>query len=301
MFTNFKRITIQGWLYFTRQGSLTVAAVLLLASTLSLLTLVFILRGVTDYVLTSFKDRLDVSVYFKEEATPEDIFGVQDELKKLSEVKEIEYVSPEQALERFRERYKDDETIMESLESVGGNPLLAALNIRVWEGKDYEAVVNFLEASSYKNLIEAIDYRQNKEVIDRLYSISSNVVLWGLILSLFLSILAIIIVFNTVRLAIIYARKEIETMNLVGAGKMFVAGPFMVQGALMGVSATLLTITFFALVAIAAGGKLSVLLPGFSLANYYFSNLGVLFLLLIAVGMSIGVLSSWMAVRKYLQ
>lgn len=251
--------------------------------------------------MTSFKNQLDVSVYLKEEATPEDISGLQEELKKLPEVKEVEYVSPDEALKRFTERYKDDEVIMESLAEIGVNPLLAAFNIRVWEGQQYEAVVNFLEASTFKNLIESIDYRENKEVIDRLYGIAANIILWGLFLGIFLGVLSVVIVFNTVRLAIIYARKEIETMHLVGANKIFITGPFMVQGALMGISATLLTILLFGLLVLAVGGKLSELVPGFHLAEYYFTNLWLIALLHITLGMGIGVLSSWMAVKKYLK
>lgn len=299
--TNLKRVLIQGWTYFIRQGSLSMAAVLLLVSTLSLITVVFILKGITNQALVVLQDKIDVSIYFKEEVEPDQIFEIQDELKKLPEIKEVEYVSADVALEKFKEKYKDDPIIMESLDTLGVNPLLAALNIKVKEAKSYETVVNFIEASKFKNLIESIDYKENKELIARLYNISYNIALWGLILSVFFGLLAIVIVFNTIRLAILYAKREIETMHLVGASKIFVMGPFVIHGVLIAISAIILTILLFALLALAFSSKLANFIPQFNLINYYFTNLWLIALLHIVLGMGIGVFSSIVAARKYLK
>ncbi len=301
MLTNLKRILYQGWLHFKRQGSLSLAGVLMLSSTLALITMLFLGHGVIKYVLISLQDQLDVSVYFKEEVPEEKILEVQKELSQLPEVKEVIYVSPDEALARFQERYKDNEVIMESLAEIGTNPLLAALNIKVWKAPQYESVVNFLEASRFEQLIESIDYQQNKEVINRMYNITKQVALWGLILSLFLALLAFIIIFNTIRLTIEHAKKEIEVMNLVGADKVFINGPFLVQGVLMGISSALLVTVLFILLIFAVGPKFNAFVSGFNIISYYFTHLGIIFLIQIGIGVGLGVISSWMAVNKYLK
>ena len=299
--TSFKRIFRQSLLNIRRQESVSVAAILILVITLTLIALLFVLRGLTLQTIHSLQDQIDVSVYFKEDVAEENIFATQDELKKLSEVKEVKYVSPDEALEQFREKYKEDPAVMESLDEVGKNPLLAALNVKVWEPPQYESVVNFLKASSFSDFIESIDYSQNKAVIERLFQITSGVTRWGLGVSLALGLMAALLIFNTVRIAISGTRQEIKVMHLVGADRRFLMGPFMVQGAIIGFIAVVITLLFLAIISLAIGSRISAFTAGFHPFQYLLSNFWMIFGAQLLVGVGIGVVSSWLAVRKYLR
>jgi len=149
--------------------------------------------------------------------------------------------------------------------------------------------------------IESIDYSQNKAVIERLFQITSGVTRWGLGVSLALGLMAALLIFNTVRIAISGTRQEIKVMHLVGADRRFLMGPFMVQGAIIGFIAVVITLLFLAIISLAIGSRISAFTAGFHPFKYLLSNFWMIFGAQLLVGVGIGVVSSWLAVRKYLR
>lgn len=280
---------------------MTFSAIILTSVSLFLAGFLFLLQGFTSHVVVRLQDQIDVSVYFKENTTKDDIFAAKEELQKLSEVKEVSYVSPDEALEKFQTKFADDTIIKESLAEVGRNPFLAALTVKVWEAPQYEAVVNFLEASAFESLIENIDYRQNKELIDRLFTITSGAMRSVLVLGIILGMLAFLVMVNAIRLAIISSQKEIEVMRLVGAEGFFIGGPFLVQGAVMGFAAGFAIFILFALISFFSGKALENWTGGFNPFVYFLHNFLFFFALQVILGGFLGIVSSWLAVRKYLR
>ena len=301
MLVALKRIIKAGFLNFQRQGGLTFATISIMVMTISLVTFLFLFQGTIHFLVLDLQEKVDISVYFKKDSLKEDILSVKDEISKVPEVKSVEYISREEALERFTEKHKDDPLLMESLAEVGDNPLSASLNIKTWQASQYEAVTNFLEGASFKNFIDKVDYYQNKAIIEKIFEISANIRLAGIIFSLFLGAIAILVAFNTIRLAIYNSREEIAIMRLVGASNWFIRGPFLIQGIVAGISATLVTILIFALLTLFLNSKLEVLLPGFSLFNYFLSNFWILLLIQLVVGIGLSTISSIIAMRKYLE
>jgi cell division transport system permease protein len=296
-----KRIFRQGLKNIKRQGTMTGAAIVLTGVALFLIGFLFFLQGFTSHVVTQLRNQIDVNVYFKEDATENEIFAAKEELQKLPEVKQVEYISPEKALEDFKTKFSEDKVIMDSLAEIGRNPLLAALNVRVWEPPQYAAVVNYLEASSFQSLIESIDYRQNRELIERLSAITSGAIRSVLALGIILGILAFLVMFNAIRLAIANSQKEIEVMHLVGADKLFIVGPFLVQGAFMGFVAGLATLVFFGFVSFLVGKPLESWTAGFHPFHYFLNNFLLLFSLQVVLGSFFGIVSAWLAARRYLK
>ena len=166
------------------------------------------------------------------------ILELKAEIVKLPEVKEVEYVSRAQALERFIERYQGNAVVMESLLEVG-NPLLPTLNITAWQASQYQALTNYFENSPQKDSIHKVDYFERKPVIERITSIASTFNVVGIILSLMLATIAILVAFNQIRLAIYSSREEISVQRLVGASNWFIRGPFLIEGAISGIFAAL--------------------------------------------------------------
>jgi cell division transport system permease protein len=301
MFTSLKRIFHSGWLNFSRDGGLVIANISILVMAISVITSLFIFRDVSQFLISSLREKVDISVYFKSEAPEEDILEAKKEIAEIPEVKEVEYVSPAKALEKFKERHKDNPVLMESLAEVGVNPFLASLNIRAFQAQQYQKITNFLEGSNFENIIEKVDYYQRKPVIERIFSLTSNLNMIGISLSIILAIIAILVAFNTIRLAIYNSREEIKIQRLVGASNWFIRGPFLVQGAIAGFSAFLISLLLFTLVCWIFGSRVEILFPGLNLFTFFIANFWIILLIQLVTGVGLGIVSSLIATKRYLE
>jgi len=191
--------------------------------------------------------------------------------------------------------------IMESLEEVGGNPLLSSLNIKAFEATQYANISSFLDSASFKELIAKVDYDEKKPAIDKMFSLTSTISTTGIALSIVLALVAVLIAFNTVRIAIYNSHDEIETMRLVGASNWFIRGPFLVQGMMAGVLAVLITFFVFGVALWFLSPKIDMVIPGLNLFSYFFGSFFMVILLQLAAGVGLGACASWLAIRKYLK
>jgi len=158
MLISIKRIFRSGWQIFTRDKEVSLATVFILFLAISLVSSLFLFIDLTKFIITTTQEKIDISVYFKEEADEDDILGIGKEISKFSEVKAVEYVSPEQALVEFIARHEKDPLLIEAVEEVGRNPFLASLSIKAWDPSKYGVVSNFLQTADFQDLIEKIDY-----------------------------------------------------------------------------------------------------------------------------------------------
>jgi cell division transport system permease protein len=150
-----------------------------------------------------------------------------------------------------------------------------------------------------ENTIDKVNYHQNKIVIDRLNALISGARKLGFLITLLLIIISIIITFNTIRLAIFISKEEIGVMRLVGASKMYVRGPFMVEGLIYGIIATLVTLIIFFPVTLWLGHNMTGFL-GLNMFDYYMANFLQIFVIVLLSGVFLGMLSAFLAVRRYL-
>ena len=127
-------------------------------------------NAVFKEALNHIEDKVDISVYFKNEAEEKDVLAVKESVAKLSEVKSVEYVSADKALADFKERHKDNATLLQSIEELDKKSFGAALNIKAKEISQYGSVAKFLDGksdSSGDSIIDKVNYFQNKKIIDR--------------------------------------------------------------------------------------------------------------------------------------
>ena len=300
-FLSFKRILKTGWRKFLRDKSASTAALVVMAVVLFLVSAVLFLRGMSDFMLAELQERIDISAYFAETTTEEKILEIRDALLELPEVRGVEYVSKEEALGRFRESRGNDIVVLRSLEAVGGNPLLASLDIKAWELDSFERISVFLENSPYAAFIDNIDYGGRASVIERASRIATGIQVGVGGITAIIGIIALLVVFNTIRLTIYASREEIEVMRLVGASRWFVRGPFLLQGAIVGIIATLVTQFLIIPVLFIFSPSVEGFTEGFSLWGYYTGNLIWLFGMQLLIGIALGVFSSWFAIRRYLR
>lgn len=300
--TNIRRIATAGVKSFARNGWLSTATVSVMALALFVMTSLLLLNVITQSLIANLQDRIDISVYFKQETPEPEILKVRRDVEQLVEVKSVEYVTADEALRRFQERHKDNPLLLESLNELGTNPLQATLNIKARETNQFASIASFLERDSYKPLVDKVNYSQNAEVIGRLSGIIGDIRRGGAILALALAAIAVLVAFNTIRLAIYTAREEIGVMRLVGASNWYIRGPFVITGIIYGIAAALITIAVMFPAVGAVSPKVSrFLLTGTNLFAYVKQNFWVILGIQLAVGMVLGALSSYIAIRRYLK
>ena len=302
MTTVFKRIIKAGFVNFKRGG--LISAVLVVTITLSVITALILLQAVLYFSLNAIKDKVDVTIYFTVGAPESQIMVLKSSLLKLPEVAEVSYTDSEEALRLFRARHQSDYPTIAALDEIGSNPLGAYINVKAKEVSQYESIANFMKSDNAlvlgaSSIIDKVNYHQNKLVIDRLNAIISGAQKLGFLITLLLIIISIIITFNTIRLTIFVAKEEIGVMRLVGASKMRVRGPFMIEGAIYGIIATIVTLILFWPATAWLGRNMTDFL-GLNIYDYYLSNFFKIFAIVLLSGIILGTISSFLAVRKYL-
>jgi cell division transport system permease protein len=302
--TKLNRIIKAGFINFKRSGLISWAAVLVVTITLSVITSIILLQAVLHTSLDQIKNKVDVTIYFNVDSPEEKIMALKEAIQKLPEVADVSYTSSDEAVRVFRERHSSDYPTIQALDEIKQNPLGAYLNVKAKEISQYESIANFLKSdnavvTNSASIIDKINYHQNKLVIDRLSGIIAGAQKLGFLITLLLIIISIIITFNTIRLTIFISKEEIGVMRLVGASKLRVRGPFMVEGMIYGFISTIITLVLFWPVTAWMGNNMANFL-GLNVYEYYVSNFVQIALIVLLSGVLLGMFSSFLATRKYL-
>ena len=300
MITYLIRIFKYSWLNFWRNKWLSSLAVSILASSLLLFSLTYLSYVLTSRTVQYLKDKIDISVYFKRDAPKDRMAALKKSLETLGEVKSVEYISSAQALLDFKARHASDKTIAASLAELGENPLEPSLNIKARDLKDYSQISSYLGSSKFKDIIDKITYAQNQIVISKFTKIVKSVEKGAILIGLILIFITIAVTFNTIRLIIYSARKEIEIMRLVGASDFFIRGPFLFTGAMYGVLASLISTFLVFLVVKFSSVYIVSFVPSIDIYKYFLNNFFGIFAWQIVIGIVLGGLSSLIAAKRYL-
>lgn len=278
------------------------ATIIIIVIALFTVSVSLAIDAVGSYTLQSFQNKIDVSIQFQDDASEEKILDLKKDLESMSEVKSVTYVSKDEALRNFQEAHKDEQYINDSIEELGENPLFAVLNVKTQMLDQYEIIDNYISSNdNYKSIIKKVDYKENKTVIDNFSKALNNVRNSISGLTLLFVLISILIAFNTIRLAMYSHRVEIEIMRLVGASNWYIKLPFIIEGAIFGALGCAVTLIFSYILSISFSVKIENIFPGFYLNDYFANNFleisGVLFL----IGVGMGVVSSLIAIRRYLK
>lgn len=296
----FYRILKAGITSFRRNAWLSSATVLVLVMSLSVALSIVLLGVVVDGVVGELESKVDISVYFKPETSDEKIQEVRDTVEKFPEVLETRFTSRDQALELFRQRHGENDVIQAALSEIPENPLEASLAIQAADASAYEAIAGFLEGR-FGELISKVNYRENSVIIERIFSATNAVRLAGIGLGAVLFFIAGLITFNTIRLAIFSSRDEIAVMRLVGGSNWFIRGPFVIEGIISGLIGAFVTFGLFWFLADAFQEPVARFVPSVDLLAYYRQNWASLFGLVAGMGVATSVVSSYIAIRRYLR
>jgi len=256
---------------------------------------------VTKATIQSLQDKIDISVYFKSNVSEDSILSVRSSLEKLAEIKSVEYISQDRALEEFKVKHKDEPVISQALAEFSTNPLLASLNIKAKDPRQYAGIADYLNNSTLQNVVEKISYAQNQIVIDRLVAIVDTVQKFGIALNIFLALVATLVTFTTIRLAIYSNSDQISVMRLVGASNWFIRGPYIIEGILYGIIGGILSFIIWIPLIKFIHPYIINFVSEANLSVYLQSNFIFFLGYQLILGIFLGVISSLIAIRRYLR
>lgn len=286
---------------FRRNGWLSFATVSVLAISLYIISVTAILGVTANIVLQNIQDKINVSVYFNPDVEENAILEIKNKLVGYQEIKSIEYVSKDQALEEFKKFGDNKPSISQALEELGDNPLLASLVIKANSPDQYDIITKSISGSSFSDSVSLIDFEENKEVIERMISIINLVEKIGLTLGIIFVFIGILITFNAIRLTMYAHKQEFEIMRLVGASNLYIRMPFIFEGIFYGISSAIIV-----MIALLATSKFLApitegSISGGDIFSFYLSNFFIILGALLLSGILLGTISGFIAIRRYLK
>jgi cell division transport system permease protein len=296
-----------GFVNFWRNAVVSLSAIFVMTVALFVIGATMLSSVFLESSLSSIRDKVDINVYFNADAPEQDILVLKRSIEGLPEVAGVEYISRDQAIENFKQRHENDYLMTQALEELVDNPLGAIINIKAKDPSQYEAIAQHLSVDSVPvgttgdRLIYNVNFNKNKIVIDKLTAITKGVERVALAVLFVLLAIAVVITFNTIRLAIYIAREEIAIMRLVGANNSFVRGPFIVEGMMYGMVAAFIATALCYPATLWLRNATENFYGGVDLFHYYLVHLNEIFGILLAAGVLLGAISSYLAVRRYLK
>lgn len=286
-----------------RNWLMSVAAISTVAISLFIVGLFSFLIYDARAVIDAIERQVEISVYLKDDLSPQARDALEEEIRSWEEVRSVKYISKEQALERFIETVGEDSDIVKEIQ---GNPFPASFEISLKDPKTVEIVANrFLqENGDYREGVDDLVYGQ--EYVRKLFSITTvlGIIIALVILLLFFS--ALILIYNTIRLAIYARRKEVEVMRLVGASNWFITWPFIFEGIIEGMAGGAVALFLiwmtnsFLLIRVEEAIVSALHIWTLALTGSESIQLQV-FTMILVVGASIGAVGSGVALRRFLR
>lgn len=304
--TTIWRVFLSGTNNFVRNAWLSAAAMAVMIITLTIVLFSVIANATFSYTVQTIRDKIDISVYLKDDITEVQRKDLTNNLKKINNVKAVEYTSKEQALKNYIEINKDNIDLQLAI-SQTDNPLPASLQIKLVDPDHIEAIKSYLEKPEIKALqSDETSYSgDRKEAIDKIAKATSFIRKAGIFGVIIFALISVLIIFNTIQMAIFNRRDELSIMRLLGASTWYIRGPFLVESFLIGVSSAVVSVVLCNSLFSVANSTLNASSFGLldiTYASKYFSDRFLPIVgLQLALGTIIGVGSSFVATQRYLR
>lgn len=272
---------------------------ILLLALFSINTLLTV-RVVSENAVNAVKEKIDISLYLKPASAESDILALRDRLAGSPEIKSVVYISSQDALVSFRSKYRENNEILQALRELGNNPLSPSLAITPADFDNTSNLVNTLRQLD-SDIIESRDFSDNTAVVTKIQGVTKRVNEVGAVIIAIFILTSLLVVYNSIRVAVYTHKKEIEIMRLVGASNFFIYMPFLFSAFLYALMSVMVMIAIFYPFLTLFQPYLEVFLAGYNvnLLSYFVYNFWPIFGLQFAVVFIITLLASFFAVRKY--
>ena len=282
----------RAWQGFWRNALMSLAATATMVLMLLLLAGFFIIQAGLLAGLQFTEQKVEVVAYLESTATDAQVATLQAKIDAMPEVDTVTYITRDVALQRFREQMKAQgrEDLTQALDS---NPLYASLEVKLVDPSAIRVVGDALRGEQVvRNVINI------EALVDRVLTVTNVLRTAVTVLLLVVGIIALFIIVNTIRLAVVARAEEIEIMRLVGASDAFIRWPFVFEGAFVGILGAAITLAVLA----AAAEPLNAFMVDFFrvLPLQMGSMTRDIVTLVVGTGVGLGILGSWLSVRTYL-
>ncbi len=303
---SFARVLRNALRNFHRNVWLSIATTVIMTLTLLTISFLYAVNVLGVHVLSTIEQKVDIAVIFKDKTTTTQIETMKKDIELRSDVESTRLITANQAREDFRRRHADDPYIEEALRELEVNPLPSSMFIIAKDPRFYETINSSLQSEKYAPFIDKVNFQNSKAVIEKMIRIMDVVKNAGLIITLTFSLLVILIMFNTIRLAIYSFREEIDIMRLVGASRWYIQGPFLVESVLVAVVSVIISTTILYLSLHTMAPQINQFFfagqnANFDIYQYFVTHwlqaIGIQF----GAAVLLAVVSSYIAVRRYLR
>ena len=285
----------EGYHNLNKHGSKTISTMLIICATMLILGIfIIILQNVNENVETLRLEQ-GLQAFIEDKATDEDVAYMEDEIRLIPGVSEIQYMSKAEAYEDAKEQFKDQDYFLEGLE-----------DLEIFPASFIVKFTNIEEAETIKEAVEKIDgiynVKYNADTIDAVISISRVANYFILGVGIVLLVVSVFIISNTIKLAVYSNKREIFIMRYIGATNSFIIKPFIVEGAIIGVMSALISFIIISIVYVYIYAALN---SSYALGVFKFIPYSTIWyqilIAYIALGLFIGVFGSAISLKKYLK
>lgn len=291
---------------FSRNAWLTIAATAVMSVTLLIIFMTVAARQVLLDTVSNISRQADMSIYLKGDTPEKYINEMKSRVEKLDNVVSVRYVSANEARDQQAQEFKDDPEGLEAIkESI--NEMPATLRVSVKDLNNQTSLQEFVKNDDlyekYKNPRQEPSFsgtrQQAIKTIGEWVRVAS---IGGSIATIIFIIISSLVVFNTIRMAIFNRKDEIKMMKLIGAEKNFIRGPFIVEAIMYGfIAAIVATVSGYGILFLARDKMDRYGIPINELLGNLTTYVGFVVLTMIVIGAVIGIISAWVATRKYLK
>ncbi len=285
----------QAFLQVVRNKTMALTSLFSITAMLLILGMFFILAVNINLMTESMKQQFDmIEIYLLDETPEEDIQGMMQELNGLDTVAEVQFLSEDDAMEEMQNRWGENAYLLDGLPS---NPLPRSIRVTMRDVADVESVVQYAEKFSGVE-----DIKDSQTEVNKILKITDGIQVGALVIIVFLIIVSIIVVANTVKLTVLARGREISIMKYVGATNWFIRGPFLAEGIIIGIiaaaiSSGLISLLYRWLTYSFSQQILVLFSTGLVPMKFMSMNLIVIFM---SLGIGIGAVGSIISMRKFL-
>jgi cell division transport system permease protein len=303
----FWRVVHTGVVNFIRNATLAIAAMAVMVITLTIVLFSIITNATFANTIQQITDKIDVSVFLNDNVTEEQASKLVKGLKNLDNVKEVRYLSKDQALQRYVQQNANNQELA-SAAAAAGNPIPATILVKPVDLNKIQDIKDYLstkENTALQTQGSPSYSGDRKKAIDNITHATNVLRQIGIIAIGVFALVSALIIFNTIQMAIFNRRDELTIMRLLGASTWYIRGPFVVESAIYGMLSAVISVLIVNSAFVASSTALQASSLGLLDINYastYFGqNFWKLLTLQLMVGIVIGAASSVIATRRYLK
>ncbi len=301
-----ERIIKNGFVNFGRNIWLAIAAIAMMAITLTILLFAIVANNTFSHSIADLTSHIDVVEYLKDSVTPAQLDKQLKQLKQLPNVKSAAYTSKADALKIYEQQNANNSTLLAAI-SETDNPLPASITIKPVDPDKLQDIQSFFDEPAQKALqSDPTSYSgDRKAAIDKITAATHFFEQAGAIGIIIFIVISMLIIFNTIRMAIFNRRDELVIMRLLGASTAYIRGPFVVETMLYGAVAAGISLivcwSLFRLASSTLNASTLGLLDIHYSSQFFSDHLFTILTVQILVGILIGAASSSIATRRYLK